>query len=83
MTQEEIIEKLEALKLERELPNEQTTDYNVGYVKALCIAMKLVEKLNIPPVIECVQFDADEIIAFLNDCKTLDEAKMFADEHLR
>ena len=39
--------------------------------------------LNIPPVIECVQFDADEIIAFLNDCKTLDEAKMFADEHLR
>jgi predicted RNA binding protein with dsRBD fold (UPF0201 family) len=34
-------------------------------------------------VIECVQFDADEIIAFLNDCETLDEAKMFADEHLR
>ena len=53
MKQEEIIEKLEALKLERELPNEQTTDYNVGYVKALCIAMKLVEKLNIPPVIKC------------------------------
>ena len=34
-------------------------------------------------VIECVQFDADEIIAFLNDCETLDEAKVFADEHLR
>jgi len=38
---------------------------------------------DIPDVIECVQFDADEIIAFLNDCETLDEAKMFADEHLR
>ena len=38
---------------------------------------------DIHDVIECVQFDADEIIAFLNDCETLDEAKMFADEHLR
>jgi len=39
--------------------------------------------LIIDSVIESVEFNADEIIAFLNDCETLDEAKMFADEHLR
>ena len=49
---DKIIEKLEALKLERELPNDQTGDYNVGYVKALCVAMRLVENLTIPLVID-------------------------------
>jgi len=39
----EIIEKLEALKLEHELPNGNTGDYNVGYVKAICTAMHLVK----------------------------------------
>lgn len=63
MTQYEIIERLDALKLERELPNEQTTDYNVGYVKALCIAMNLVEKLNIPPVSK-EEFEEQKKIAY-------------------
>jgi hypothetical protein len=41
------------------------------------------KQLNLDFVSESVQFDADEIIAFLNDCETLDEAKMFVNEYLR
>jgi hypothetical protein len=46
-------------------------------------ALKQGETLPIDSVSESVQLDADDIIAFLNDCETLYEAKMFADEHLR
>ena len=81
MKNEELIELIEDLQkaLSKALNNEVIREYDHLQVRAE-IAVK---KLTIPVVIECVQFDADEIIAFLNDCETLDEAKMFADEHLR
>ena len=59
-----------------------------NYIKALVKlsyneGLEQGQTLPIDSVIESVEFNADEIIAFLNDCETLDEAKMFADEHLR
>jgi len=37
------------------------------------------EKLNKTEL----EFNADEIIHFLESCETIDDAKMFANEHLR
>ena len=64
-----------------EMKGKRPTQLN--FEELIDVVESVVKKLTIPVVIECVQFDADEIIAFLNDCETLDEAKMFADEHLR
>jgi hypothetical protein len=80
ITEEQIIE---ILKSYSNYTDRSRTDECVHKSNFDLIAKELVKKLTIPDVIECVQFDADEIIAFLNDCETLDEAKMFADEHLR
>jgi hypothetical protein len=80
ITEEQIIE---ILKSYSNYTDRSRTDECVHESNFDLIAKELVKKLTIPDVIECVQFDADEIIAFLNDCETLDEAKMFADEHLR
>jgi len=86
----EIQEQIEIVKELLEATRELNGEYQEGWEEKIEDGERLLEylkskliNLTIPDVIECVQFDADEIIAFLNDCETLDEAKMFADEHLR
>mgnify|MGYP003656100929 CR=1 FL=1 len=65
------------------LSNEDITRYGDGFEKAIQLVYGVLNEIFIDSVSESVQLDADDIIAFLNDCETLEEAKRFADEHLR
>lgn len=47
MTTEELIKLFEDLKTAHELPNDNTTEYNLGYVDAIRLAMNQIEKLDL------------------------------------
>lgn len=44
----DLIEEFESMKLEHELPNSNNGQYNVGFVKAMNIAINSVKNFSIP-----------------------------------
>ena len=70
---DKLIEQLKAYKLEHELPNENESQYNFGYVKAINDTINLVKNLHKANVIKsvckcCFKEDAELGTRYCKDC---------------
>jgi len=65
---EKIIEKLKEHKLKHELPNDNEGEYNLGFVKAINIAINLVQdNVVLPDVMKCGDCGSDDIYKGVKD----------------